>query len=86
MAIALVGVIGGILVCMIGILISMVVGIKHDVENRDKRTADILCSIQTRLSHMVLAEDYKGDKKEIDLKLDDHGDRILTLEIHVKEK
>lgn len=86
MAIALVGVIGGILVCMIGILISMVVGLKHDVENRDKRTADILCGIQTRLSHMVLAEDYKGDKKEIELKLDDHGDRILTLEIHVKEK
>jgi L-cysteine desulfidase len=85
MAIALVGVIGGILVCMIGLLIAMVVGLKKDIENRDNVIFNKITAIQDRLIHMVLAEDYKGDKKEIELKLDEHGDRILTLEIKVRD-
>lgn len=66
MAIALVGVIGGILVCMIGLLISMVSGVRRELRERE--------------------ESYKADRKEIVMKLDDHGDRILVLEVRIKNE
>lgn len=84
MAIALIGVIGGILICMISLLIAMVVGLKKDVEGNYTTTNRKIDAITDRLLHMVLTEDYKSDKKMVDLKLDEHGDRILTLEIRVK--
>jgi hypothetical protein len=86
LAIALIGVIGGILVCMLGLLISIVLGLKKEMEARSVAMADKIDDITQRLTHMVLAEDYKSDKKTVDLKLDEHGDRILTLEIRVKNE
>lgn len=80
MAIALIGVIGGILICMLGLLISMV---RKSESNREKMSVKI-DAVQLKLSEMVTWDDYKGDKKEIDLKLDEHGDRLLRLEIRVK--
>jgi Na+-translocating ferredoxin:NAD+ oxidoreductase RnfG subunit len=85
MAIALVGVIGGLLIGMISLLIAMVVGLKRDYVGTSEKLFTLIAEIQQRLTHMVLYEDYKDDKKEITLKLDEHGDRILRLEIYVKE-
>ena len=82
---ALVGIIGGILVCLLGLLISMVVGLKKDLDRSNVNLGDKIDKIQERLSHMVLVEDYKEDKKEVCIKLDEHGERILVLEISVKE-
>jgi hypothetical protein len=86
MAVALVSIIGTIIVLLISLLLAMVKGLKDDVVSRDKAMTDKIEAIALRLTHMVLAEDYKEDKKEVTLKLDDHGDRILTLEIRVKEQ
>jgi Na+-translocating ferredoxin:NAD+ oxidoreductase RnfG subunit len=85
MAIALVGVIGGLLIGMISLLIAMVVGLKRDYVGTSEKLFALIAEIQQRLTHMVLSEDYKDDRKEITLKLDEHGDRILRLEIKVKE-
>lgn len=65
MALALVGVIGGIIAVLLSLLILMIKGLKDD-----------LCRDQNG---------YKADKKEITLRLDEHGDRILVLEIKVKD-
>jgi hypothetical protein len=84
MAIVLISIIGTLIVAMISLLIAMVVGLKKDSQKTSETLFLQIGKIQERLSHMVLSEDYRGDKKEIDLKLDEHGDRILRLEIHVK--
>ena len=84
-AIALVGVIGGIIVCLLGLLISMLVGLKTDTETRDGNLDRRIALIQERLSHMVLVEEYKADKKEVTVRMDEHGERILVLEIRVKD-
>ena len=84
-AIALIGVIGGIIVCLLSLLIAMIVGLKRDTETRYSSLDTKIEAIQIRLTHMVLVEDYKADKKEVTLKIDEHGDRILVLEIRVKD-
>jgi hypothetical protein len=83
-ATGLVGVIGGILVVMLGLLISMILGLKNDGEKRN----DVIClkikEIKDVLNTFVDIDDYKEDRKEVVLKLDEHGDRLLRLEIKVR--
>jgi hypothetical protein len=86
-----------IITCLIGFLINLTLQVKRDNDKRDAilntkfdgledEANAKLDNITQRLSHMVLAEDYKQDKKEMTIKLDEHGDRILILEITVKQK
>jgi hypothetical protein len=84
LAIALIGVIGGILSILIGLLISMVSGLKKDSTAGGAALIKKIEEIQARLEQMVPKEEYRADRKEVILKLDEHGDRILLLEVRVK--
>jgi hypothetical protein len=84
LAIALIGVIGGILSILIGLLISMVSGLKKDSTAGGATLIKKIEEIQARLEQMVPKEEYRADRKEVILKLDEHGDRILLLEVRVK--
>jgi hypothetical protein len=85
MAVALISIIGTILVVLLGLLITMLRSLKVDLDTRCDALYSKIDAITERLTHMVLSEDYREDKREITLKLDEHGDRLLVLEIRVKE-
>jgi hypothetical protein len=81
---AMIGVIGGILVVLITLLIAMVMDLKKDLAKNDASTRDSFEKIRKELAGMVAWQDYKEDRKEVNIKLDEHGDRLLKLEIRVR--
>jgi hypothetical protein len=83
LAIALISILGSVLVFMIGLLITMVFGMKRDMETKIGRIYSEIKEINKRLGEMLPENEYKADKKAIDLKLDEHGTKILRLEIKV---
>jgi hypothetical protein len=83
MAVALIGVIGGIIICLLGLLITIVMGLKAEMTDRTKTLFGKVDEIQGRLSGMVLVSDYKTDCDKIDMKLDEHGSKILRLEFKI---
>jgi hypothetical protein len=83
LAIALISILGSILVCMLGLLITMVFGVRKDLETRTEKIYCEIKNLRERLALMVLSEDYKDDKQKIDVRLDEHGNKILRLEIKV---
>jgi hypothetical protein len=68
-------IVGVVLAALLTLLVSMVSGVKKDTE-----------SLKEKIGEMVKLDDYKTDKKTIDLKLDEHGRSILTLEIIVNPR
>jgi hypothetical protein len=64
----------------------MLMGLKKDVDTRDEHTRRRLDEIKQCVNRMVTEDEYKADKKEVVLRLDEHGDRLLVLEIRVKDK
>jgi uncharacterized membrane protein YgaE (UPF0421/DUF939 family) len=70
---AFVGVIGGILVCVLTLLVKMV-----DDQRKD------IGKIKDSLAKKVESEKWDEEKKEIALKLDRHGERLLKIEMRVK--
>jgi CHASE1-domain containing sensor protein len=83
---ALISVVSTVLVALITLLITLIMGLKKDVDNRDNRLNRKIDEIQSDLNSMVKIADYHTDMKDVELKLDDQGKRILILEIRVKER
>jgi hypothetical protein len=83
LAIVLISVLGSVLVFMISLLITMVFGMKTDLQTKTDKIYGEIKEINTRLGEMLPKIEYKEDKKGIDLKLDEHGTKILRLEIKV---
>jgi hypothetical protein len=78
------GIIGGILIVLISLLITMILDMKKNLVQNDITTRKAFDEIREKLNQMVAWQDYKEDRKEVCLKLDDHGDRLLKLEIRVR--
>jgi hypothetical protein len=72
MTVALISVLGCILVFMLGLIVTMISGVKQEV--RDMRVA---------LNKTLSLDEYRSDKKAVDIKLDEHGQKILRLEFKV---
>ena len=82
---ALIGLVGGILGCMLVLLIGMVNASSKEQRSNYKDMTTKIEAIQERLTHMVLIETYTIEKNRIEIKLDDHNNRILQLEFRIKE-
>lgn len=88
--IALISILGSLLVCMISLLIAMVFGLRKDFDKRSGALStdigackDDLVTVKLRLMEMVPWQDHNRDMQAIDVKLDEHGAKILRLEIKV---
>jgi hypothetical protein len=70
---ALIGVIGGLILVLVGLLITLTLGHGTKID-----------LIKEALTLKVDCEDYKEDKKVIFLKLENYGKKILRLQIFAK--
>ena len=83
LAIALIGVIGGLLIAMLSLLIAMIVGLKKDMATTYSKVCRELEEIKKTLSRAVLIETYSVDKHKIEGELGVHKEKIIRLEIKV---
>ncbi len=83
LAIALISILGTVLVFMISLLITMVFGLKRDMETKINRIYIEIKEMNKRLAEMLPIDEYKSDKEKIDIKLNRQGTKILRLEIKV---
>jgi hypothetical protein len=81
LATALISILFSVLTFMIGLLITMLFGIKKDLSVKTERIYGEIKEINNRLNEMLPIDEYKDDKKAINVKLDEHGQKILRLEI-----
>jgi hypothetical protein len=72
MTVALISVLGCVLVFMLGLIVTMISGVKQEVKE-----------MRAELGTMLPEREYRDDKKAIDVRLDEHGQKILRLEIKV---
>jgi hypothetical protein len=83
LAIALISILGTVLIFLISLLITIVFGMKKDLERRTEKIYAEIKEINTRLNEMLPKTEYNTDMDKIDFKLDEHGSKILRLEIKV---
>jgi hypothetical protein len=79
----LVTIIGVIVSALITLLITMVVGLRNDVDKRDKRMETKVDELQRCINSMVPFSLYDREKEKVSIDLKDHNDRIIRLEIKV---